>query len=46
MMCADDRCVLCKSGETEDVEHFLVKCEEFGGGGGRHPPSGTPSGYI
>jgi len=36
MMCADDRCVLCNSGETEDVKHFLVKCEEFrsGGGGG------------
>ena len=25
----DDRCVLCKSGEVDDTEHFLVRCEEF-----------------
>ena len=28
-MCDDERCVLCNSGEVEDVEHFLVRCEEF-----------------
>ena len=28
-MCTDDRCVLCDSGEVEDVKHFLVRCEEF-----------------
>ena len=28
-MCEDERCVLCNSGEVEDVEHFLVRCEEF-----------------
>ena len=28
-MCKDDRCVLCNSGEIEDAEHFLVRCEEF-----------------
>jgi len=28
-MCTDDRCVLCNSGEVEDVKHFLVRCEEF-----------------
>ena len=27
-MCDDERCVLC-NGEVEDVEHFLVRCEEF-----------------
>ena len=28
-MCDDERCVLCNSGEVEDVEHFLVRCEEL-----------------
>ena len=28
-MCTEDRCVLCDSGEVEDVKHFLVRCEEF-----------------
>ena len=28
-MCDDERCVLCNSGEVEDVEHFLMRCEEF-----------------
>ena len=28
-MCDDERCVLCNSGEVEDVEHFLARCEEF-----------------
>ena len=28
-MCDDLRCVLCNSGKVEDVEHFLVRCEEF-----------------
>ena len=28
-MCDDERCVLCNSGEVENVEHFLVRCEEF-----------------
>ena len=27
-MC-DERCVLCNSCKVEDVEHFLVRCEEF-----------------
>ena len=27
-MCDDERCVLCNSSEV-DVEHFLVRCEEF-----------------
>ena len=28
-MCKDDRCVLCNSGEIEDMEYFLVRCEKF-----------------
>jgi len=28
-MCDDERCVLCNSGEVEDVEHLLVRCEGF-----------------
>ena len=28
-MCTEDRCVLCDSGEVEEVKHFLVRCEEF-----------------
>ena len=28
-MCDDERCVLCNSCEVEDVEQFLVRCEEF-----------------
>ena len=28
-MCDDERCALCNSCEVEDVEHFLVNCEEF-----------------
>ena len=28
-MCDDERCVLCNSCEVEDVEHFLVRFEEF-----------------
>jgi len=27
--CEKDKCVLCDSGEVEDVVHFLVLCEEF-----------------
>ena len=27
--CDDERCVLCNSCEVEDVEHYLVRCEEF-----------------
>ncbi len=28
-MIEDDRCILCDRDETEDVEHFMVKCDEF-----------------
>ena len=28
-MCGDGRCVLCNSDEGEDVEHFVLECEEF-----------------
>jgi len=31
-MCTEDGCVLCDSGEVEDVKHFLVRCEEFNWG--------------
>jgi len=27
--CEKDKCVLCDSGEVEDVVHILVLCEEF-----------------
>ena len=30
--CSDDRCVMCDSGEVEDVDHFLIGCTEFGKG--------------
>ena len=30
-MTEDERCILCGSGEVEDVEHFLVRCNEFQG---------------
>ncbi len=30
-MIEDERCILCNSGEAEDVEHFLVGCDEFAG---------------
>ncbi len=26
-MIIDERCVMCESGEEEDVEHLLVTCE-------------------
>ena len=28
-MAEEERCVLCGSGEIEDVEHFLARCDEF-----------------
>ena len=28
-MAEEERCVVCGSGEVEDVEHFLVRCDEF-----------------
>ena len=28
-MTEDERCILCGSGEVEDVENFLVRCNEF-----------------
>ena len=28
-MCDDERCVLCNSCKVEDMEHFLVRREEF-----------------
>ena len=31
-MCSDDRCLMCDSGEVEDVDYFLIDCTEFGKG--------------
>ena len=30
-MTEDERCILCGGDEIEDVEHFLVRCNEFQG---------------
>ena len=31
-LCSVDRCVMCDSGEVEDVDHFLIGCTKFGKG--------------